>query len=241
MDSKLKGIILNRTLKSYKITPIESANVLRVTMMFYGGFKYKSPSKRRGDKLRKEKFLAKFRRDPILVPIPFLEPGQSPSPAVLGGPVLESMATAFATEMKEVVAEIKRLHQKHIYLAQEAGDAEKERERMSKRVHDLMDQRYEIKAEIWRLEQDLNSKKEKLAQLEARKKELEASGLKGPIAASSVSGLSWWCFSWDKGTHKEKEKQTRDTLACSHKRGRSTISHIWDMYSTGTELILVNI
>ena len=94
MDSRLKGIILNRTLKSYKIIPIESANVLRVTMMFYGGFKYKSPSKRRRDKLRKEKFLAKFRRDPILVPIPFLEPGHSPFPAVLGGPVLESMATA---------------------------------------------------------------------------------------------------------------------------------------------------
>ena len=43
MDFRLKGIILNCTLKSYKITPIESANVLRVTMKFYGGFKYKSP------------------------------------------------------------------------------------------------------------------------------------------------------------------------------------------------------
>ena len=159
MDSRLKGIILNHTIKSYKITPIESANVLRVTMKFYGGFKYKSPSKRRKDKLRKEKFLVKFRRDPILVPIPFLEPGQSPSPAVLGGPVLESIATAFTTEMEEVVAEIKRLHQKHICLAHEAEDAEKEREWMSNWVHDLMDQRHEIKAEIWRLEQDLNSKK----------------------------------------------------------------------------------
>ena len=128
-------------------------------MKFYGGFKYKRPSKRRRDKLRKEKFLAKFRRDPILVPIPFLEPGQSPPPAVLGEPVLENMATALSTEMKEVVAEIKRLHQKHICLSQEAEDAEKERERMSNWVHDLMDQRYEIKAEIWRLEQDLNSKK----------------------------------------------------------------------------------
>ena len=115
---------------------------------------------------------------------------QSPSPAVLGGPVLKNMATAFATEMKEVVAEIERLHQKHICLAQEAEDAEKERERMSNWVCDLMDQRHEIKAEIWRLKQDLNSEKEELAQLEARKKELEASGLKGPIAASSVSGLS---------------------------------------------------
>ena len=206
MDSRLKGIILNHTLKSYKITPIESANVLRVTMKFYGGFKYKSPSKRRRDKLRKEKFLAKVRRVPILVPIPFLEPGQSPSPAVLGGPVPENMATAFATEMKEVLAEIKRLHQKHICLVQEAEDAEKERERMSNWVRDLMDQRHEIKAEIWRLEQDLNSKKEELAQLEARKKELEASGLKGPIAASSVSGLSQGGATTETRASKKKKK-----------------------------------
>ena len=79
MDSRLKGIILNCTLKSYSITPIESANVLKVTMKFYGGYRYKSPSKRRQDRLRKEKFLAKFRRDPLLVPIPFLKPYQSPS------------------------------------------------------------------------------------------------------------------------------------------------------------------
>ena len=195
MDSRLKGIILNCTLKSYKITPIESANVLRVTMIFYGGFKYKSPSRRRRNKLRKEKFLAKFRRDAILVPIPLPGAWPMPFPAVLGGPVLESMASAFATEMEEVVAEIKRLCQKHISLAQEAGDVEKEREQMSNWVRDLMDWRHEIKAEIWRLEQDLNSKKEELAQLEARKKELEASGLKGPIVTSSVSGLSQRCFS----------------------------------------------
>ena len=36
MDSQVKEIIPNCTLKSYKITPIESANVLRVTMKFYG-------------------------------------------------------------------------------------------------------------------------------------------------------------------------------------------------------------
>ena len=211
MDSQLKGIILNHTLKSYKITPIESANVLGVTIMFYGGFKYKSPSKRRRDKLRKEKFLAKFRRDSILVPIPFLEPGQSPSSAVLGGPVLESMATAFATEMEEVVAEIKRLCQKHICLAQEAEDAAQEREWLSNWMRDLMDQRHEIKAEIWRLEQDLNSKKEELAQLEARKKELEASGLKGPIVASSVSGLSQGGASAETRAPTKKMKNKQET------------------------------
>ena len=191
MDSRLKGTIVNHTLKSYSISPIESANVLRVTMRFYGGFKYKSPSKRRRDKLRKEKFLAKFRRDPILVPILFLEPGQSPSPATLGGPVIQAIATAFTTEMEEVVAEIKRLQQKHICLAQEAEDAEKQKDKMFNWVHDLMDHRHEVKADIWRLEQDLNSEKEELAQLEARKKELEASGLSlAPVVTSIVSGLS---------------------------------------------------
>ena len=71
MDSQSKGIILNHTLKSYKITPLESANVLKVTMKFYGDFECKSPSKRRRDRLRKEKSQAKIRRDTILVSIPF--------------------------------------------------------------------------------------------------------------------------------------------------------------------------
>ena len=40
MDFWLKGIILNCTLKSYKITHIESARELMVMMEFYGGYKY---------------------------------------------------------------------------------------------------------------------------------------------------------------------------------------------------------
>ena len=98
-------------------------------MKFYGGFKYKSPSRRRRDKLRKEKFLAKFRRAPILVPIPFLDHGQSPSPAILGRPVLETIITAFSTEVEELVAEIKKMCKKLIHLAQEAEDAENQRDR----------------------------------------------------------------------------------------------------------------
>ena len=180
-------------------------------MRFYGGFKYKSPSKRRRDRFRKEKFLAKFRRDPILVPIPFLEPCQSPSPAALGGPVLESIATAFTREMEEVVAEIRRLCQKHINLAQEAEHAEKERDKMFNWVHDLMDQRHEVKTDIWRLEQDLNGKKEELAQLEASKKELEASGLKGPVVTSSVSGLSQGGASAETRAPIKKKKNKQET------------------------------
>ena len=140
------------------------------------------------DKLREEKFLAKFRRDPILVSIPFLEPGQSPSPATLGGPVPEAIITAFSTEVEELVAEIKK---KHIHLAQEAEDAEKQRDRMCNWVLDLKDQKYDVQKEIWKLEQDLNGKKKQRSWycLRPGKKELEASGLKGLIVTSSVSGL----------------------------------------------------
>ena len=114
--------------------------------------------------------------------------------------------------MKKVVAEIKRLCQKHICLAQEAEDADKEREQMSNWVRDLMDQRYEIKAEIWRLEQDLNSKKRNWHSWKPEKKELEASGLKGPIVASSVSGLPQGGASAEtRAPTKKKEKQTKET------------------------------
>ena len=98
MDYQLKGLLLNCTLKSYTITPIESADVLEITMKFYGGYKYKSPSKRRWYRLRNERFMAKFKRDPLLVPIPFLEPGQSPSSVAIGGPVCSAIATAFMTQ-----------------------------------------------------------------------------------------------------------------------------------------------
>ena len=162
MDSQLKGIILNHSLITYKISLIESTNVLRV--------KYKSPSKRRRDKLRKEKFLAKFRRDPILVPIPFLEPGQSPSPTTLGGPVPEAIITAFSTEVEEVVAEIRKLCKKHICLAKEAEDAEKKRDRMCNWVLDLKDQKYDVQKEIWKLEQDLMVKRRSWHSLRPEKK-----------------------------------------------------------------------
>ena len=118
MDSQLKGLILNRTLKSYTITPIESNNVLEVTMKFYGGYKYKSPSKRRRDRLRKERFLARFKRDPLLVPIPFLAPGQSPSPVALGGPVCSAIATAFMTQAEEMLQDMKDLCHQWDRLAQ---------------------------------------------------------------------------------------------------------------------------
>ena len=139
IDYKFKGLILNCTIKSYTITPLESDNVLKLTMRFYGVFKYNSPSKRRRDRLRREKFLAKFKSDPLLVEIPFLEPHQPPSPVTLGGPVHATIATAFTTQAEELVGEIKRLHHWCNHFAQEAEKAERERDRMCNWLLDLKD------------------------------------------------------------------------------------------------------
>ena len=223
MNSQLKGIILNHTLKSHTITPIESANVLRATMRSYGGFKYKRPRKRR-DRLRKEKFLAKFRRDPFLVPIPFLKPGKTPTPVALGAPVQAAISTAVLTWAGEMVHEMEMVHDKCNCLAQETEETQIKRDKMSNWVCSLLDQRYDVKREIWKLEQDLNDKREELEQLKA-----EASGLRnaGPVVTSSVSWLSQDGASAESSTPKKKRKiNKKDTLACPHKRGRSTISHI---------------
>ena len=71
------------------------------------------------------------------MPIPFLEPDQSPSPVALGGPVCSSITTAFIMQAEEMVEEMKDLHHQQDHLAQEADKAEKEWERMWNWVHDL--------------------------------------------------------------------------------------------------------
>ena len=204
MNYQLKELILNHALKSYTITPIESANVLEVTMRFYGGYMYKSPSKRRWDRLRKERFLAKFKRDPLLVPIPFLEPGQSPSPVALGSPVCSAITTAFMTQAEEMVEDMQDLCHQQDCMAQEAGKAEKEWEKMCRQVQDL---RLVLRGEIDKLEQDLKSKREELAQLEARREVLQASGLTLRVPAS-VPGMSMGA-SAGPSAPKKKEKQKR--------------------------------
>ena len=52
--------------------------------------------------LKKKRFLAKFRKDPVLVPVPFLEPGQSPHPVSLGGPVLATMEASLLKQVHEI-------------------------------------------------------------------------------------------------------------------------------------------
>ena len=205
MDSQLKGLILNHTLKSYTITPIESNNELEVTMKFYGGYKYKSPSKRRRDRLRKERFLAKFKRDPLLVPIPFLEPGQSPSPVALGGPVCSAITTAFMTQAEEMLQDMKDLCHQWDRLAQEAGRAEKEWEKMCQQVRDL---RSVVRGELESLEQELQSKKDELAQLEARKEMLEASGF-APGVSVRAPGMYMGASAEPSAPKKKKKKKQK--------------------------------
>ena len=172
-------------------------------MRFYGGFQYKSLSKRRRDRLRMEKFLAKFRRDPFLVPIHFLEPVQTPTPVTLGAPVQDAISTAFLTWAREMVCEMETMGDKPNHLAKETEKAEIKRDKMCNWVCDLLDQRYDVKREIWKLEQDLNDKREELGQLKA-----EASGLRntGPVVTASVSGLSQDGASVEPRAPKKKKK-----------------------------------
>ena len=173
-------------------------------MKFYGGYKYRSLSKRRWDKLRKENFLAKFKRDPLHVPILFLEPDQCPSPGILGGPVCTAIAIAFITQAEEMVEEMKDLQLQWDCLAQEADNAEKEWDRMCNWVHDL---RSDVKGELERLEQDLTSTKEELAQLDGQKERF--GGLWSESHTHSIIQCSMvvkGCFSWAKNTQKEGEE-----------------------------------
>ena len=71
-------------------------------------------------------FLTKFKRDPLLVAIPFLDPDQSPLPVTLTGPVCATITTAFITKAEEMVKEMKDLHHQRDCLAQEVDKAEKE-------------------------------------------------------------------------------------------------------------------
>ena len=85
-----------------------------------------------------------------------------------------------------------------------------------------------VKAEIWRLEEELKRTKEELTQLEARKKELEASGLSiTPVVSPSLSGLSKGVLLQLGQIHPIRKRgrvNKKDTLTCPHKR--------WEYYKS---------
>ena len=80
------------------------------------------------------------------MPIPFLEPGHSPSPVALGSPVCSAITTAFMTQAEEMLEDMKDLCHQQDRLAQEAGKVEKEWEKMCKQVQDL---RSVVRGELW--------------------------------------------------------------------------------------------
>ena len=78
------------------------------------------------------------------------------------------------------------------------------------------------------MELEIGRKKGELTQLEARKREWETSGLKGPVVSLSVSRQHSQDASAEPDTPKMKingKKSPRNTIACPHKRERSPISH----------------
>ena len=90
-------------------------------------------------------------------------------------------------------------------LSQEAGKTEKEW-KMCRQVQDL---RSIVRGEIEKLEQDLKSKKEELAQLETRKEVLKASGL-APRVSVRVPGMSIGALAGPSTPRKKrKNKQNR--------------------------------
>ena len=124
-------------------------------------------------------FLAMFRKDPVLVPVPFLEPGQCPHPVSL-------------------------FHKRQNQLAQGAKQAEKEWEKVSNWVRDLLNQGVDLSVEVGRMELGLEELKEERERLE-----WEASGLgvAGQVAASSVSGKYQDASVGTRSPKKKKAKQ----------------------------------
>ena len=195
-------------------------------MKFYGGYKCKSPSKRRRDRLRKKRFLAKFRKDPVLVPVPFLEPGQFPHPVSLGRLVLATMEGALLKWIHEIEEQIRGFHESWDPLAKEAEQAEKEQEKVSNWVRDLLDQRVDLRVEIGSVELELEQFKE-----ERDRMQREVSGLGGAhqVAASSISGKSQGASAGPRAPKKKKAKQKRHPGLPSQERQeyyKSYLTHL---------------
>ena len=165
--------------------------------------------------LRKKRFLAKFRKDPVLVPVPFLEPGQSPHPVSLGGPVLATMEASLLKQVHEIEEQIRGFRERWDQLVKEAEQAEKEWEKVSSWVRHLLDQRVHLRVEIGSMELELEQLKE-----ERDRMQREISGLGGAhqVATSSVSGKFQGASAGPRASKKKKAKQKRHPCLPSQER-----------------------
>ena len=189
MDSQLKGVILIGPTKHTK-SPHRKGQCDPSHHGFLWECQYESPTERR-DSLRNHKFLAQFRMFPRLVPVPgpdlfsFRAKTSVPfSPA--------SMAQATYVVLQEVIElrdDILLLHSQYDKLNCKIHKAEQKLEHTDRWVTDLLDQRPELRNEIWRIEQDVKEKEEK--------ETLEASGPGLGLSAGSACSriLAQGCFS----------------------------------------------
>ena len=107
MDYQLKGFILNHTLKSYAITLVESANVLKVTMKFYGVISTGIPARGAGTGSGRKGSWPSSGRILFWCQCPSSKPGQSPHPVSLGGLVLATMEAALHKQVHVIEEQIK--------------------------------------------------------------------------------------------------------------------------------------
>ena len=139
----------------------------------------------------------------------------------MSGPV--PVATALIKQAEEAVDGLWGLHHQQDCLAQEVEKVDKEWEQISNWVSDLLDQRADVRDEIWTLEQQLKTEKERL----------EASGLgqksghAGPVAPCSVLGqpLPKGASAEPRAPKKRVNINPESNLAWPQKRGSSTMSH----------------
>ena len=110
------------------------------------------------------------------------------------------MEAALLKQIHEIKEQIRDFCERQDQLAKEAVQTDKEWEKVSNLVMDLLDQGAELRVEIGRMELELEQLKE-----ENERMQWEVSGLggTGQVADFSVSGGSGY-FSWTKGTQKEK-------------------------------------
>ena len=123
-----------------------------------------------------------------------------------------------------MLEDMKDLSHQWDHLAQEAGRAEKEWEKMCKQVQDL---RSVVRGELESLEQELKSKNDELTQLEARKEMLEASSF-APEVSIRAPGMSKGA-SAEPSAPKKKKKQKRHPGLPSQEREeycRSYLVHL---------------
>ena len=131
------------------------------------------------------------------------------------------MEASLLKQVHEIEEQIRGFHKRQDQLAKEAEQDEKEQEKVSNWVRDLLDQRVDLRVEIGSMELELEQLKVQRDRMQREKSlvwvvltRLQPSVFQGSLRVLQLG----------QGHPKRKRLNRRDTLACPHKRGKSTIS-----------------